>query len=83
MLRVTHPFHPLTGRQLEWVEERFSATHERRVQYHDERGHLQSMPSSWTSLGEDDLEVLVAAGRAHLRLADLIRLSELLARIGR
>lgn len=82
MLRVTHPFHPLSGRELPWVEERMSATHERRVQYHDERGHLQSMPSSWTSLGEEDVVVQVGAGRAHLRLADLLRLCELLARIG-
>ena len=69
--------------EVEWVEERVSATHERRVQYHDERGHLQSMPSSWTSLDEEDVAVQVGAGRAHLLFADLLRLSELLARIGR
>lgn len=79
---MTHPFHPLSGRALEWVEERISATHERRVQYQDERGHLQSMPSSWTSLGEEDIVVQMGAGRAHLRLDDLLRLVDLLARIG-
>jgi hypothetical protein len=58
--RVTHPFHPLNGREyvlagqhLNWGEDR--------VFYHDADGEPRSMPTDWTSLAPPDPFLLVAA----------------------
>ena len=82
LLRVTHPFHPLTGRTFEWVSDRVRARGEWRVQFRDDRDHLHSMPASWTDLVEPDPVVQLADGRAYLRVEDLLRLVDLLARTG-
>jgi hypothetical protein len=76
---VTHPFHPLVGREFEVVTVR-NNWGENRVHYHDERGRLVSIPTPWTSLGAEDPFVVVAAGRACMRVADLIRLAEIIER---
>ena len=76
---MTHPFHPLVGREFEAVTVSHSWG-EDRVYYHDEGGHLVSIPTAWTSLAGEDPFVVVAAGRACLRVADLIRLAEIIER---
>jgi hypothetical protein len=48
---VTHPFHPLCGRELSLVTYRHN-WRERRVYFHDEQGRLTSLPVSWTVLGQ-------------------------------
>jgi hypothetical protein len=45
---------------------------EDRVYFEDERKKLRSLPSRWTSLVSDDPALVVAAGRAHFRVADLV-----------
>jgi hypothetical protein len=37
---------------------------------------MRFLPASWTSLAAPDPFVIAAAGRAHFRLMDLIRLEE-------
>jgi hypothetical protein len=76
---VTHPFHPLLGREFEVMTVRHHWG-ENRVHYRDERGRLVSIPTPWTSLAAEDPFVAVAAGRACLRVTDLIRLAELIER---
>ena len=56
---------------------------EDRVYFKDERKKLRSLPSQWTSLVSDDPAVVVAAGRAHFRVADLLELITLLNELGR
>ena len=54
---------------------------EYRVFFYDEHGALKGLPASWTDAGSPDPFVTVAAGRAHFRLADLLVLVGLLARL--
>jgi len=73
---VTHPFHPLLGREFEAVTVR-NNWGENRVHYHDEQGHLVSIPTPWTSLAEEDAFVVASAGRSFGRVAELVRLTEI------
>ena len=50
---------------------------EHRVYYHNQAGHLCSMPASWTSLAALDPFVALAAGRSLFRIADLLALARL------
>jgi hypothetical protein len=51
---------------------------EDRVYFQDNEKKLRSVPSQWTSLVSEDPAVVVGAGRAHLRLAELLELAGLL-----
>jgi hypothetical protein len=53
---------------------------EDRAWFHDCAGRLRSVPADWTSLVAEDPFNVVAAGRAALRLHELLELAELLAR---
>ena len=76
MVRVTHPFHPLFGREFEFVSRRRNWG-EDRVYYHDERGELDSLPTAWTDVADVDPFVVMAAGRSPFRAADLLALADL------
>jgi hypothetical protein len=74
--RVTHPFHPLLGREFCLIHYR-QFWGEDRVVYVDERGEACSLPARWTSAVAEDPAVVVAAGRSHFRVADLVELVKL------
>jgi len=74
--RVTHPFHPLFGREFELVHYR-QCWGEDRVFYLDEGEELRSLPARWTSAVAADPLVVVSAGRSMFRVADLLELSKL------
>jgi len=78
--RVTHPFHPLAGREFELVTYRHNWG-EDRVYFHDDDGVLKSLPARWTSVFPEDPFVVVAAGRSPFRIGDLRELSDLLRRL--
>jgi len=78
---VTHPFHPLTGREFElvgyahtWGEHRvfFREPGEERV---------RSMPAGWTDVEGPDPFLVLAAGRSAFRVDDLLALARLLAEL--
>ncbi|MBN2326607.1 MAG: hypothetical protein JXR73_05580 [Candidatus Omnitrophica bacterium] len=71
--KVTHPFHPLYGRELDLVIRRKNWG-EDRVYYHDETGNLISLPIQYTSVKEIDPFVVIAAGRSLFRFQDLVSL---------
>ena len=48
-MRVTHPFHPLAGRDFEFVAYRQNWGQDR-VHLHDENGQLFSLPAAWTDV---------------------------------
>ena len=73
---MTHPFHPLFGREYDLVDYRHCWS-EDRVFYVDETGEVRSLPARWTSAVADDPAVVVSAGRSHFRLADLVELVKL------
>jgi hypothetical protein len=79
LVRVTHPFHPLRGREYELFRTRI-AWGEERVYVKDEQGHVRSFPSSWTDVGPKDPFVEIAVGRCALRLLDLLQMVDLLSR---
>jgi Family of unknown function (DUF5372) len=63
---VTHPFHPLRGREFEVVDLR-QAWGEDRVYYIGDDGELARLPATWTDLVAPDPCVVVGDGRADFR----------------
>jgi hypothetical protein len=79
---VTHPFHPLHGREFEVLECR-SSWGENRVCFYDDTGQLRRIPAVWTDLVGEDPFVVIAAGRSSFRVEDLVRLAQLVERLAR
>jgi hypothetical protein len=79
---VTHPFHPLRGREYDLVDYRHFWS-EDRVVYVDETGAARSLPARWTSAVAEDPAVVVSAGRAHFRVDDLLELAKLVRGLSR
>ena len=77
---VTHPFHPLYGQQFEILTYRHNWG-EYRVTFYQTPDHVRALPAAWTSLAPPDPSVMLAAGRAAFRVADLLELSHLISRI--
>jgi len=77
---VTHPFHPLSGREFELVTCK-KAWGEDRVYFHDDEGRLHYMPVGWTSVEAPDPFRTVAAGACRFRTEDLLRLADLVSRL--
>ncbi len=77
---MTHPFHPLYGQQFEILSYRHNWG-EYRVTFYETPGHVRALPAAWTSVAPADPSVILAAGRADFRLADLLQLSQLIHRI--
>lgn len=79
---MTHPFHPLRGREYDLIDYRHFWS-EDRVVYVDETGEARSLPAPWTSAIAEDPAVVVSAGRAHFRVADLLELAKLVRGLAR
>ena len=75
--RITHPFHPLHGREIVVVDQRRNR-HGDRVWYQVPDGRVRTMPRAWTSLATLDAFEVISAGRAFFRSDDLARLAALL-----
>jgi hypothetical protein len=73
---VTHPFHPLAGRDFEFVEHRQNWG-EDRVYLHDADGQLFSLPAAWTDASATDPFVVVAAGRCPFTTGSLLAVADL------
>ena len=82
LFRVTHPFHPLFGREIELVHCR-QCWGEDRVFYLDGRVELWSIPVRWTSAAAADPLVVVSAGRSMYRVVDLLELAKLTREVQR
>jgi Family of unknown function (DUF5372) len=79
-VRVTHPFHPLSGQQLFCVGERFNR-YGKRFLLRVNEGAICSVPEQWTDRTPLNPEVVVGEGRALFRLVDLIELERLVGRL--
>ena len=77
---MTHPFHPLSGREFTLVTYRHT-WREQRVYFDDDQGQLMSIPAAWTSLLPSDPVAVVGAGRSAFRLQDLLELADLIAKL--
>ena len=78
---MTHPFHPLSGRQLVCVGERYNR-YGRRLLLQAGDGTVWSLPPQWTDLVAPEPEVVMGGGRALCRVSDLVELAGLVTRIG-
>ena len=81
--RVTHPFHPLYGREFELSG--FAHTWGEHRVFFREDGHAQvrSLPASWTDVVAVDAFVALSAGRSYFRPQDLVELAHLLSELRR
>ena len=77
MVRVTHPFHPLRGREFVFLAVRQTWS-EDRVFVLDENSRQCSFPVGWTDAVEPDVFVSFAAGRSPFRVDDLLALARLI-----
>ena len=79
-IRITHPFHPQCGQEIELVIRR-PHWGEDRVFYRSVHGHISSLPARWTSLVPADPVVTVGGERAQFRMHDLIELAGIVSRL--
>ena len=77
---MTHPFHPLAGRDFEFVAYRQNWG-EDRVCLHDENGQLFSLPAGWTDVAAADPFVVIAAGRCPFTTDGLLAVADLVDRL--
>ncbi len=75
--RVTHPFHPWYGQELDVVERRCDWNGDR-LYFQDPTGSLRSLPTRWTSAHTPDPIEALGGARAHFRIDDLLRLAALI-----
>ena len=47
------------------------------IYYHDQKGHLVSVPARWTDMVSPDTVISISAGRSPFRLEDLLELTRL------
>jgi hypothetical protein len=78
--RVTHPFHPWKGREFALVSYRKNWGEDR--VFFDNGGTLISLPAGWTDVVSPDPLVALSQARSPFRADDLLKLAELLRRIG-
>ena len=80
LVRVTHPFHPLSGRQVVCVGQRYNRYGTRLLLRVDD-GSVYSVPRQWTDLVAPDPEIALGEGRGLLRVTDLLALADLVERL--
>jgi hypothetical protein len=76
-VRVTHPFHPLSGRAYEFIEHRQNWG-EDRVYLRAEDGELFSLLTGWTDAAPADPFTVIADGRCPFTTEDLLALAGLI-----
>ena len=74
---MTHPFHPLAGREFDLVVRKHNWA-EDRVFFFGDDGELRSVPAGWTDVDPGDPFVVVAGGRSAFRVDDLVSLASLM-----
>jgi len=79
-VRVTHPFHPLSGRQLACVGKRYNR-YGTTLLLETGDGAVFSVPPQWTDVVAPDAEIVLGGGRALFRVADLLELTQLIDRL--
>ena len=77
---MTHPFHPLSGLDFEFVVYRQNWG-EDRVHLRDESGQLFSVPAGWTDAAVPDPFVVIAADRCPFTTDGLLAVADLVDRI--
>jgi hypothetical protein len=79
-VRVTHPFHPQSGRQLICVGKR-NNRYGMTVLLEADDGLIYSVPPQWTDLVAPDPEIVLSDQHALFRVTDLLELARLIDRL--
>lgn len=79
-MRVTHPFHPLSGQQLPCVGKRYNR-YGMTLLLESGDGAVCSIRPQWTDVVAPDPEIVLGGRRALLRVADLLELACLVDRL--
>ena len=80
LVRITHPFHPLSGRQLPCVGERYNRYGMTLLLQIDDES-ICSVPPQWTDVVAVDPEIAMGGHRALFRVVDLLELAGLVDRL--
>jgi hypothetical protein len=80
-VRVTHPFHPLKGKEIDAVYRRLNWGEDRVMYLGRADKRLRSIPASWTDSVPEDAFRKVSRGRAAFRASDLVKLSTLIEQL--
>ena len=79
--RVTHPLHPLFCQEFESTGHKRLSGRNHFVFYNN-TGKKTTIPVKWTDAPEEeDVYVIISAGRSYFRVEDLIGLSDLIRRL--
>ena len=81
-MRVTHPFHPLSGRQFACVGERYNR-YGKRLLIRVDDVTVRSVAPQWTDLVPPDPEIVMGGYRGLFRIADLLELAKLVEELNR
>ncbi len=79
-MRVTHPFHPLSGRELVCIAKRYNRYGMRLLLQVDDET-VCSVPPQWTDLMPPEPELVMGERRALFRVADLLELARVVDRL--
>ncbi len=82
LVRITHPFHPLSGRQLPCVGERYNRYGMILLLQIDDES-VCSVPPQWTDVVAVDPEIVMGGHRALFRVVDLLELAGLVDRLSK
>jgi len=82
LVRITHPFHPLSGRQLACLGERYNRYGMTLLLQIDDES-VCSVSPHWTDVVAPDPEIVLAEQRALFRVVDLLELARLVDRLNR
>jgi hypothetical protein len=81
-VRVTHPFHPLSGGQFACVGERYNR-YGKRLLIRIDDVTVRSVPPQWTDLVPPDPEIVMGRHRGLFRVADLLELAKLVEELSK
>ena len=81
-MRITHPFHPYSGKSFTCVGQRYNRYGSRLLLHIDETT-VCSVPPQWTDLVAPDPEAVMGEQRSVFRVTDLLELAGLVERLGR
>jgi Family of unknown function (DUF5372) len=82
LVRITHPFHPLSGRQLPCVGERYNRYGMTLLLQIDDES-VCSVPPQWSDVVAVDPEIAMGGHRALFRVVDLLELAGLVDRLSK
>jgi hypothetical protein len=81
-VRVTHPFHPLSGQQLACVGERYTR-YGRRFLLQVDEATVCAVPPQWTDRATPEPEIVLGEQQALFRVTDLRELVRLVAQLSK